>query len=346
MRRSDPTDGQDGLVGQSFAMQDLRRRIARIGPSAATVLVLGERGTGKELVARSLHRASPRRDRPFIAVNCAALPSELLASELFGHERGAFTGAAERRAGLIASAEGGTLFLDEVGDMAVTAQAMFLRFLQEREVRAVGASRSVTVDVRVVAATNRDVERAVEERTFRADLLDRLREIVIEVPPLRDRAEDIPELVKHLVLRQSRRHGAAVRAVDDRAMRALRVYEWPGNVRELEHTVSRAIVLADAGVIRSIDLGLPDVQASMPNERHDTNLPTDARVLGGTGAPLTPRQRAALDAAKGSGSVRRADLMGRCAISREAARRDLAALVQAGLLVRSGAGRGSVYRPV
>ena len=322
-------------------MQDLRWRIGRIGPSPATVLILGERGTGKELVARALHLASPRRDRPFVAVNCAALPSELLASELFGHERGAFTGAVDRRAGLVASAESGTLFLDEIGDMPLVAQAMLLRFLQEREVRAVGSTRSVTVDVRVVAATNRDVERAVEERAFRADLLDRLSEIVLEVPPLRERRGDIPALVEHFVRAQSLRHGVPVATVDSAVLREVQAYDWPGNVRELEHMVSRAVILGEGGVILTMDIGLrppaqlqsSDVMRSRP----------DFRELIGR---VTTRQRVALAVAERHGAVRRADIIARFGLSPEAARRDLVALVRAGLLERSGAGRGTVYRSV
>ena len=248
-RRGSARDrSDDDLIGRSAAMVELRRRIARIGATAARVLVLGERGTGKELVARALHRASARRGGPLIAVNCAALPVELLASELFGHERGAFTGALARRTGLIAAADGGTLFLDEIGDLPLTAQGMLLRFLQEREVRPVGSARAATVDVRVMAATNRDLDLAVQERAFRADLLDRLREIVIEVPPLRVRSEDVAELVRHFIDQQSRRHGVVAPSVERRVMRSLEACDWPGNVRELQQAVSRAVVLAEAGL--------------------------------------------------------------------------------------------------
>ena len=325
-------------------MEELRRRIARIGPSAATVLILGERGTGKELVARALHRASARRDRPLVAVNCAALPGELLASELFGHERGAFTGALERRAGLIASAEGGTLFLDEIGDLPFVAQAMLLRFLQEREVRPVGSTRAVTVDVRVVAATNRDLKRAVEERAFRADLLDRLREIVVEVPPLRGRADDIPLLVEYFLLRQSLRHSVPMPRIDVTAMRAAQAYGWPGNVRELEHAISRAVILAEGVVVVADDLGLQSLTDSSGLDAIRALAPLPAMT--GGAAEVTARQRVALGVAERHGTVRRADIIARFGMSREAARRDLTALVRAGLLERCGGGRGTIYRPI
>jgi DNA-binding NtrC family response regulator len=213
-------------------MQALYGRIARVAPTDATVLILGERGTGKELVARAIQRRGKRRDRPFVIVNCGALPRELLVSELFGHERGAFTGALERKRGLVTEAAGGTLFLDEIGDLRLEAQAMLLRFLQEREVRPLGSTRTVTVDVRVLAATNRDLGEAIARREFRADLYDRLAEIVIGVAPLRERREDVPALVDHFLRLVAGRHGAAVPAMTPEARRALQAYDWPGNVRE------------------------------------------------------------------------------------------------------------------
>ena len=277
-----------------------------------------------------------------MSVNCAALPGELLASELFGHERGAFTGAQERRAGLIASAEGGTLFLDEIGDLPLVAQAMLLRFLQEHEVRPVGATRAVTVNVRVVAATNRDLERAVEEGAFRADLLDRLREIVIDVPPLRERPDDVPLLVDYFLERQSQRHEIARPLVDREAMQLLRTREWSGNVRELEHAVSRAVILAEAGVVRARDLGL------FPQAREGQGSPEAGALLPGAmsvvAVGLSPRQRGVLHFARSLGVVRRGDLVARFGVSREVARRDLASLVRMGLLDRSGACRGTLYR--
>jgi DNA-binding NtrC family response regulator len=276
-------------------------------------------------------------------VNCAALPTELLVSELFGHERGAFTGALDRRAGLIAAADGGTLLLDEIGDLPLVAQAMLLRFLQEKEVRPVGATRAVRVDVRVVAATNRDLERATAQGAFRADLLDRLREVVITVPPLRARSDDIPLLVDHFLVMQSHRHDVPVPEVGSAAIRALRGYRWPGNVRELEHAVSRAVIETEDGMIRPADLGLgdDDAGAGVTDEVRSGDR-SSHRAYGG----LTSRQSAVLRLAERSGSVRRADLIARFGISREAARQDLVALVRAGVLTRSGACRGTVYRAI
>jgi DNA-binding NtrC family response regulator len=329
-RREEVSGDGAPMIGRSAAMQALRRLIERVAPNDdATVLILGERGTGKELVARELQRGSPRRDRPYVVVNCAALPRELLASELFGHERGAFTGALERTRGLVAEAAGGTLFLDEVGDLSLEAQAMLLRFLQEREVRPVGSTRTVTIDVRVLAATNRDLESAVARREFRADLYDRLTEIVIEVPPLRARREDIPGLAEHFVARHAARHGVALPSLTDAARRACHAHAWPGNVRELEQVMSRAVVLADGGVVRERDLRLPT-----------TDVGRD-----GPASFLTMRQQELLQIAATAGAVRRADVIRRFGVSGETARRELAALVRAGRLRQCGSRKTTRYEP-
>jgi DNA-binding NtrC family response regulator len=316
------------LIGRSAAIRRLLDLIDRVAPTDATVLITGERGTGKELIARSIQRASRWRDRPFVIVNCAALPPELLATELFGHERGAFTGALDRRAGLLAAADGGTLFLDEVGDLSLAGQAMLLRFLQERELRPLGGVRTVHVDVRVIAATNKDLERTIEGGQFRADLYDRLSEIVLRAPALRDRREDIPMLIEHFMAMHSRRHGVATPDVAPAARRALQVHTWPGNVRQLEKVISRAVVLGADGCITAFDF---DVSA-------------DDRPTGP--ALLTERQREALRMAGVLGVVCRADLKARFGISGEAARRDLSSLVKAGYLRQSGRRRGSRYSPV
>jgi DNA-binding NtrC family response regulator len=317
-------------------MQALRGLIARVAPTEATVLILGERGTGKELVARAIQQASRRCDRPFITVNCAALPTDLLASELFGHERGAFTGALQRAPGLLAAADSGTVFLDEVGDLPLTAQAMLLRFLQEREVRPLGSTRTMQIDVRLLAATNRDLDAAVKAGEFRADLLDRLREIVVRVPPLCQRRDDIPLLVRTFLRVQSQRHGRAVAGVCREAWQVLAVHLWPGNVRELEQAISRAVVLAKSSVIGPADL---DLDTSAGPRGGAPNVP-DGIVR------LTPRQREALRLAREVGVVRRSDLVARFGVSGEAVRRDLGALVAAGLLRREGNQRGTAYRPV
>lgn len=253
-----------GLIGDSPPMREVARVIRRAGPTDATVLVLGESGTGKERVARALHDESPRRDRPFIALNCSALPGELVESELFGHARGAFTGADREREGLFEAASGGTLFLDEIGDLAIGAQAKLLRALEERQVTRLGETRPRAVDVRVVAATNRPLEEMVREGTFREDLLYRLRVIALELPPLRERRGDIPALAIHFLAELGERHARPVRALGESARRALLAHEWPGNVRELRNALERAVVLADGEVIEAADLPTQIVGSSAP----------------------------------------------------------------------------------
>ncbi len=302
-----------------------------MAPADATVLILGERGTGKELVADAIHDGSRRRGRPYVKVNCAALPPELLASELFGYERGAFTGATERRPGLLAAAHGGTLFLDEVGDLSAQGQAMLLRFLQGREVRPVGSTTSVHVDARLIAATNRDLRSAAARGEFRADLLDRLGEVILAVPPMRDRRADVLLLAEHFLALQTLRHGLSVQGVSASALAVLAGYAWPGNVRELEQTLSRAVIAAAGRWIMVEDLGLPG--AAMP-----VALPPSREAI-----PLTCRQLMALKLAVEFGAVSRRDVTGRLAISGEAVRRDLLALVRAGLLTRQGGRRGTRY---
>jgi two-component system response regulator AtoC len=236
------------LIGDSAAMQRLRATIHQVAATRTTVLVLGESGTGKELVARAIHDASPRRGRRFVAVNCAAIPPPLLESELFGHVKGAFTDAVRDRAGLFEDADGGTLLLDEIGELPLALQAKLLRVLQEGELRRVGDTASIKVDVRVVAATLRDLEAAVAAGTFREDLYYRLHVVPVHVPPLRDRPDDVPALARWFAARHGARHGRAVELSDD-AVAALRDQPWPGNVRELENAVERAVVLADGDVI-------------------------------------------------------------------------------------------------
>ncbi len=245
------------LLGDSPAMRRLRERIRRAGATEATVLIQGERGTGKELVADALVAASRRRARPYVKVNCAALPDELLASELFGHERGAFTGAVQRAPGLLAAADGGTVFLDEVGDLTPRGQAVLLRFLQEREVRPVGSAATARVDVRVIAATNRELEAAVARGEFRADLHDRLAEVVLAVPPLRERGEDIPRLAEHFLSRARKLHPRARVALSAEARTALESHLWPGNVRELKNAMELAVICAEGDEVRLDHLPSP-----------------------------------------------------------------------------------------
>jgi DNA-binding NtrC family response regulator len=241
------------LVGHGPAFEDLRRLVAKVAASDSTVLVRGETGTGKELIARSIHRLSPRRGEPFVVVDCAALHENLLQSELFGHEQGAFTGATRRKHGLFEAADGGTVFLDEIGDVSPAVQAGLLRVLETSSFRHLGGTQEVRVNVRLVAATNRALERLMEEGKFRRDLYFRLNAIHIDIPPLRLRRGDIPVLVEHFVAQANARHGTH-KKVSPAATELLRRYDWPGNVRELRHAIERSLVLADADLIRPADL--------------------------------------------------------------------------------------------
>ena len=234
-----------GIVGRSPQLAAAIALADKVAPHPSTVLITGESGTGKELVARHIHRHSPRAAAPFVAVNCGAIPETLLESELFGHAKGAFTGASTERDGLFADADGGTLFLDELGELPLQLQVKLLRALQEGEVRRVGDNASRRVDVRIVAATSRDLEADVADGRFRADLYYRVNVVRIHLPPLRERTEDVPELVRHFIDRFNRRLGLRVTGTSAAAMRALIEHPWPGNVRELENTVERAMVLAD-----------------------------------------------------------------------------------------------------
>ncbi len=253
-----------GLIGDSPAMREVFRLVRRAGPVDVNVLVRGESGTGKELVARALHAESSRSRAPFVALNCSALPTELVESELFGHARGAFTGADRDREGLFEAADGGTLFLDEIGDLALPAQAKLLRALEEREVTRVGAARPVPVDVRVVAATHRDLGAGAGEGTFRDDLLYRLQVITVVLPPLRERREDVPALAVHFAAEFARRHGREARELDEGARRALLAHDWPGNVRELRNAIERAVVLADGEAIGAADLPVSVAGSTAP----------------------------------------------------------------------------------
>ena len=238
----------------------------RVAPSRSTVLLTGETGTGKELVAGLVHGLSPRADGPFVKVNCAALPETLLESELFGHERGAFTGADRLRVGRFEQAHGGTLFLDEIGDMAAATQAKLLRVLQDREFHRLGGSRAIRSDVRIVAATNQDLEREIRSGRFREDLFFRLNVIRIFLPPLRERPEDAEALALHFADEFAHELGRAVRGISPAAMARLRSHPWPGNVRELRNVIERAVLLADGERIEVDDVDLPSVPAPAPDE--------------------------------------------------------------------------------
>jgi len=233
------------IIGTSVALQPVLARVAKVARSQSTVMVTGETGTGKELVARAIHRRSARGDRAFVGVNCAAVPRELIASELFGHEQGAFTGATHRRLGRFELAHNGTLFLDEVGELSMEIQVALLRVLQERELERVGGNTAIRVDVRVIAATNRDLPAAIEAGSFRADLFYRLNVFPVAVPPLRERTEDIPLLVEYFVDRYARQAGKCIRRINKRTLEHLQAYPWPGNVRELQNVIERSVIVCD-----------------------------------------------------------------------------------------------------
>jgi formate hydrogenlyase transcriptional activator len=246
-----------GIIGASASLSEVMERVACVAPTRATVLITGETGTGKELIARAIHAASPRARRPLVKVNCAVLPEGLLASELFGHERGAFTGALERRKGRFELASGGTIFLDEIGELSPAVQVALLRVLQEGEFERVGGTETLKTDVRVIAATNCNLDEAVRDGSFRNDLLFRLNVVPITVPPLRERGSDIRLIAEHYASHYASRLGKRITGLSPRALLALEAYPWPGNVRELRNVVERAVILACGELLQPGDLELP-----------------------------------------------------------------------------------------
>jgi formate hydrogenlyase transcriptional activator len=282
-----------GLIGASASLSDVMERIACVAPTRATVLITGETGTGKELIARAIHAASPRAKRLLVRVNCAALPEGLLASELFGHERGAFTGAVERRKGRFELAHGGTIFLDEIGELSPAMQVALLRVLQEGEFERVGGTETLKTDVRVVVATNRDLDEAVRDGSFRSDLLYRLNVVPIRVPPLRARGGDIRLVAEHYVGHYARKLGKRITGLSPEALAALEAYPWPGNVRELQNVVERAMILASGEVLQVADLELPGASPAARAARESSDerarieealRATRGRVSGADGA--------------------------------------------------------------
>ena len=260
------------IIGRSPAMQEVYKTIGRVVKSDATELIQGESGTGKELIARVIHHYSTRWRAPFVAINCSAIPVDLLESEFFGHERGAFTGAVERRSGKFEQASGGTLFLDEVPDMPPALQAKILRVLQEREFTRVGGRETIKADVRIIAATNQDLATAVKEQRFREDLYFRLRVVPITLPPLRQRRDDIPELISYFIDKINREMGTSVAGVSPAAQALLIQHSWPGNVRELENTLLRAAVLAPGRMLTPADLSLPAAASVLPEDFTDLSF--------------------------------------------------------------------------
>ncbi|WP_027364501.1 sigma-54-dependent transcriptional regulator [Desulfotruncus alcoholivorax] len=247
---------KDIMIGQSPAMQNIYKTIGRIANSNATVLIRGESGTGKELVARAIHFNSVRKNKNFVKINCASIPENLLESELFGHEKGAFTGAVASKQGKFELAHLGTIFLDEIGEMSLSTQAKLLRVLQEREFERVGGTETIRVDVRIVAATNKDLERSIDEGTFREDLFYRINVVDIVLPPLRDRKEDIPALIDHIIKTCCLEHGKTITGFSDEAMKLLEAYDWPGNIRELKNVCERAVLMSSGPLLTVSDLPL------------------------------------------------------------------------------------------
>jgi formate hydrogenlyase transcriptional activator len=237
------------IVGSSVALKEVLSRVSKVAPTDATVLLTGETGTGKELIARAIHKRSQRSAKAFVTVNCAAIPQTLIGSELFGHEKGAFTGALQRRMGRFELAEGGTIFLDEIGELPAETQSALLRVLQEREFERVGGTQTIRADVRVIAATNRDLKAAMMNGTFRSDLYYRLQVFPIEIPPLRERREDIPLLVEYFIDRYTSKMGKKIRGLNQKSLELLRSYFWPGNIRELQNVVERAVIVSESDVL-------------------------------------------------------------------------------------------------
>jgi len=258
-RRLQNTAGEsplDGIIAASDAMLAVCRMIEKVAPTNATTLLLGESGTGKELLAKALHRLSPRSEQNFVAINCAAIPENLLESELFGHEKGAFTGAVKQTPGKVETADGGTLFLDEIGDMPIALQAKMLRFLQERVIERVGGRQEISVDVRVICATNQNPEEMIKQNLFRDDLYYRVSEITINIPPYRDREEGRLILARNLLQKYCKQQKKALNGFTDDAVQAIEAYSWPGNVRELENKVKGAVIMADGKFVSAADLGV------------------------------------------------------------------------------------------
>ena len=337
------------IVGKSKVMRQVYEIIEKVAQTRASVLISGESGTGKELIARAIHFNSPRSDKPFVSVNCSALPETLLESELFGHERGAFTGAVTRRKGRFELAHNGTLFLDEVGDMSPALQVKLLRVLQEMRFERVGGTTTLQVDARLVTASNRDLKREVELGRFREDLYYRLKVVHISIPPLRERRDDIPLLVHHFLRKVAKANGLPVKNVSHEAVRYLYQYDWLGNVRELENVIERAVILCDGDEIRPQDLAEELFQKRLPGI---TDKASEEAVNGPelTGAGdllpylgLNSRQVKAMNFIRKNGYITNDYYIQINQISDRHARRDLSQLVEMEIVARVGGGRSTRY---
>jgi two-component system NtrC family response regulator len=337
------------IVGKSKIMRQVYEIIEKVAQTRASVLITGESGTGKELIARAIHFNSSRRDKPFISVNCSALSETLLESELFGHERGAFTGAVTQRKGRFELAHGGTLFLDEVGDMSPALQVKLLRVLQEMKFERVGGTTTLQVDARLVTASNRELEREVELGRFREDLYYRLKVVHIKVPPLRERRDDIPLLVHHFLEKAAKANAIPVKSVSHEALKYLYQYDWIGNVRELENVIERAVILCDGDDVRPQDLPeelfqqrLPDISKETRGQSQTTSdLAGDGELLPYLG--LNQRQVKAINFIKKNGYITNDYYIQINHISDRHARRDLRQMVDLDIVVRVGKGRSTRY---
>lgn len=268
----------EGIVGNSKVMKNVMEIIKKVSHNPVTVLILGESGTGKELIARAIHYNSPRSTKHFTAINCAAIPESLLESELFGYEPGTFTGAMARKIGLFEATNNGTMFLDEIGDLPAMTQSKILRFLQEKEIRRIGGREAIKVDVRIIAATNKDIEKEMKNGRFREDLYYRLRVVTIELPPLRERAEDIPELVRYFLERYNNEFGKRITGVDEAAMKALMEYHWPGNVRQIESVIERAVLMCESDMIRLNDIK-SELRLPQQQDIFNINVPDEGIIF-------------------------------------------------------------------
>jgi DNA-binding NtrC family response regulator len=277
-----------GIIGNSVSLRRVLKQVETVAPTDSTVLIYGETGTGKELIARAVHSRSQRSRRAFVSVNCAAIPHDLIASELFGHEKGAFTGAIQRRLGRFELADGGTIFLDEVGELLPDTQIALLRVLQEREFERVGGGHAIHVDVRVIAATNRDLKAAIADGTFREDLFYRLNVFPIEVPPLRERSDDIQMLAEYFIDHYARKAGKNITSVDRKTLRLLESYPWPGNIRELQNVIERSVIVCETAGFSVDESWLSEKVAAQEKETIETALrESQGRVFGPSGAAAT-----------------------------------------------------------